>query len=249
MAEMARFARNSEGVLLCFAGTPVAKSAPNGMKEILSLGNASSPRATAGLTPIKSAAAFTAPAFQTTTSYLRSGHKVEHYATVLRTISKDATHDSFYPASGLHQKPLTSGQRTPEYWEITDRLSELIRQGEQEHLNDALRAYELTYKHIENEINKLAGIRFGPAASPGAATQLALDELGRRLPKQLGTNPADWVKALDRLLQMTLARDKNLLHSLETDSIRQDQGKTIELLKPSTFFRVGQVPSSQIVTL
>jgi hypothetical protein len=149
----------------------------------------------------------------------------------------------------LHEKPRERGQRQPEYWEISEEFSDLIRQGEQEHLDDARRAYELTYKCVENEINKLVGRQFGPAQSPGEAEAMAAAELARRLPSQLGANPANWVAALDRLLNMTDLRDKNLWHAVSTDSIRQENGKVIERLKPATFFKVGEVPSRQLVHL
>jgi hypothetical protein len=172
---------------------------------------------------------------------------VQHFATFQRTTSQDATHESFYPAPGLHAKPAQAGRRANEFWEVTDDLSNLVREGEQEHLNDALRAYELTYKRVENEINRLVGRQFGPADSPAAATEMAVAELGRRLPAQLGTNPANWVTQLDRLLQMSKSRDTALWHSVETEAIRQEGNRVIERLRPSTFFH--NAPASEVVNL
>jgi hypothetical protein len=249
IAAIANLAHPSNDAMLCFAGTPVVKPTPLGIQEILRLRNQATLTQAVGLTKIKNAMAFTAPVFQTRTSHQRNGHSVQHFATVLPTTSEDLTHPSFYPAPGLHEKPREKGQRQPEYWEITEEFSDLIRQGEQEHLDDARRAYELTYKCVENEINKLAGRRFGPASTPGEAEAMAVAELARRLPRQLGANPANWVAALDRLLSMTELRDKNLWHAVSTDSIRQDNGKVIERLKPATFFRVGLTPSRQLVHL
>lgn len=246
---IANFAHASAGGILCFSGTPLVKPAPMGMQEILQARNQTNVSQAVGLTRIKNAVAFTAPAFETKTWFQRSGSSVRHFATVLRTSSQDITHVSFYPAPGLHQKPRAKGQRQPEFWEITEEFSELVRQGEQEHLDDARRAYELTYKCVENEINKLAGRHFGPASTPGEATEMAAAELARQLPKQLGAHPANWVAALERLLGMTELRDKNLWHAVSTDSIREEGGKVIERLKPAAFFRVGLVPSSQVVRL
>lgn len=249
LCAIARRVRNPSGAILCFAGTPVCKAVPGGMMEILRASGSSSPLPSAGLTQIKSAAAFTAPTFQTNTTSRREGYRVDHFATVLSTTSRDATHDSYFPAAGLHQQPPAPGShsRAPKFWEITVQLSDLIRRGEQEHLDDARLAYELTYKRVEDEINRLVGRQFGPASTPDAATQMALNELGRRLPAQLGTNPANWPRVLDALLRLSKTRDTNLMHSIELDAIREEGGKTIERLRPSTFFRVGQVPSSQIV--
>ncbi|MGE0755526.1 MAG: hypothetical protein AB7F89_03905 [Pirellulaceae bacterium] len=242
-------ARDTAGVIICRAGTPEAKAAPGGVQEILTLSRQTSVGATLGLTRTKSAAAFQAPTIQTTTSHQRVGPRVLHYASLLPTTSEDAVHESFYPAPGLHAKPAQRGRPSNEFWEITEELSATIRQGEEEHLADARRAYELTYLCIANTINGLAGKAFGPADTPHAAVEMAIAELGRRLPSGLGTNPADWVAALDRLLHMTETRDRNLWHAIETDAIRQEGGRVIERLRPNTFFRVGQVPSSEIVQL
>ena len=235
--------------LLCFAGSPQPQAPPLGMQNIRRRLSSPSPTSTAlgGLTLIKNAVAFTAPVFDTTTSSQRVGiGHVDHFATVNSTTSQDATHESYYAAAGIHQKP---GGTSHEFWEISDSLAAQIRQGEQEHLDDALLAYELTYKCVENAINALVGQRFGPASTPAAATQMALDALGRRLPTQLGIDPRTWFAALDRLLLLTNSRDTNLMHALEGGNIRHDRGRSIQQVVPSTFFRVGQVPSSQIVRL
>jgi hypothetical protein len=245
MANIQRLAQYSQGAILCFAGTPLKKAAPTGVLEILRMRKQGSVKAALGLTPIKNSAAFTAPSIKTTPSNQRVGHQVQHFATFVHTTSQDATHDSYYPAPGIHQKPPQDGPN--EFWEITEELSELVCEGEQEHLNDARRAYEITYKCIENEINRLVGKRFGPASTPGDAIDLAVAELGQRLPKQLGTDPKNWVATLDRLLLMTTKRDTNLWHSIETEEFHQDGNKRIERLRPATFFQVGVVPSSHVV--
>jgi hypothetical protein len=249
MTAIAKLAQDSHAGIVCFAGTPEMKPTPLGIQEILRLRNQTSVSTAVGLTKIKNAVAFTAPVFETKTSHRRSGHKVSHFATVLPTQSEDITHPSYYPAAGLHEKPAQPGRRPAEYWEITPEFSDLIRQGEQEHLDDARRAYELTYKLVADEINKLVGREFGPANTPDEATQMAANELARRLPAELGANPGKWVAALERLLSMTEKRDKSLWHAVQIDSIRQEGGKVIERLKPATFFQVGQVPSAHVVHL
>src|SRR5579862_7148413 len=84
---------------------PLAKAAPSGLGEILRLGGKQSLGVSGGLTLIKSAAAFTPPSFTTTNSHERKGTSVEHYSEVQRTISKEASHDSFYPTAGEHIRP------------------------------------------------------------------------------------------------------------------------------------------------
>src|SRR5579884_1621529 len=186
MAEIARIAREASGCIVCRAGSPAAQAAPGGMQFIIRAAGLNSLGSTAGLTLVKSAGAFTAPVFDTTTSYERAGNQVKHYAAVVPATAQDVTHDSYYPAPGLHRKPPRTGEQGKQFWEITDDLSNKIRDGEQEHLDDARRAWELTYKRIADEINAMVSQKYGPAGSPAAATQMALDELGRRLPPQLG---------------------------------------------------------------
>lgn len=66
---------------------------------------------------------------------------------------------------------------------ITQVCAELIRKGEQEHRDDAKRAFDLTYGLIASEINAMVGQRFGPAESPAAAERLPQDAPARRLPR------------------------------------------------------------------
>jgi hypothetical protein len=80
---------------------------------------------------------------------------VEHYAVIQRTSSADATHASFHPAPGDHERPgmtqRIDGRTHTHCWRVSQQVSDLIRQGEQEHLDDA-RAYQLTYNVVEDAI-------------------------------------------------------------------------------------------------
>ncbi len=128
-------------------------------------------------------------------------------------------------------------------------MSSLIRQGEQEHLDDALRAYLITYKLIENEINALAGQRFGPAQTPAGADRLVEAVLASRLPRQIGTNPANWVRLLDTLLRATSIRDTpaNGWHAVNIGPSRTRGNMVIHPVTVANTTRIGQVPSSQVV--
>lgn len=239
------------GDLVLRAGAPAKMAAPSGMADILTRGGQGSLGVSGGLTLIKSAAAFTAPSFVTAHAHERANGRVEHYAIVQRTTSGDATHESFYPTVGEHVRPgmvqNIGGRVYRHYWLISQKIADLIRQGEQEHLDDAARAYELTYKKIEDEINALAGQRFGPAGSPGDADSLAEEALARRLPPELGTDPANWVKVLDRLLTQTRTRDTKAWHALRTDPPQTVGLKILHPVVTTGGTRVGQVPSSQVV--
>jgi hypothetical protein len=233
------------------AGTPSAKPAPGGVGDILRRGGQASLGTTGGLTLIKSAAAFTAPRFITTNQAQRLGSRVDHYATVQRTTSTDATHECFYPAAGDHLRPGMSqqigGRTYNHYWRISRQVSDVLRQGEQEHLDDALRAYQLTYKCVEDAINALSGQRFGPATTPDAAMRLAEAALARRLPPQLGTNPTNWVLVLDRLLGQSKSRDSRGWHALSIDPPLTVGNMIVHPVSTTSTTQIGRVPSSQVV--
>jgi hypothetical protein len=248
---IARLARNSSDCLLLFAGVTVPAFPPNGMAEILRRGGFGDLGPSGGITLIKSAAAFTVPRVDTLNTNQRVGNKVDHFATVQSTVAKDVVHESFYPAPGDHIRPgmtLREGSRTFQYyWRVSQEMSDLIRQGEQEHLDDARRAFELTYQLIGNAINSLAGTAFGPAATPYAAQQLAEAALAQILPSQLAGGPATWVQVLDRLLLQTKARDTKQWHGLSTGPPVTEGDKVFLPVMPVQLTRIGVVPSSQVV--
>ena len=212
------------------AGTPEKMPAPHGVADILKRGESGTLGFSGGLTLVQSAAAFTPPTFATIHSHQRVGSKVEHYATVRRTSSGDATHASFYPAPGEHLRPRMEqkigGRTYLHYWLISRQIAEMIEEGEQEHLDDAARAYELTYKKIETAINAMAaGKPFGPASTPDEADRIAEAALKDRLPKELGTDPANWVKVLDSLLTQTTAEGHGTAGTPSASTRRKQWGR------------------------
>ena len=236
-----------------YAGAPVGKAAPGGMGEILAKSEHSSLGVSGGLTLTKSAAAFVAPEFKTTTSYDRTAYKVNHYAVINRTTPEEVEHESYYPLAGNHFRPgmvqQIQGKTYKHYWVISAKISELIKQGEQEHLDDAHKAFELTYGRIADEINSLAGKRFGPASTPSGANALALAALESRLPKQLGTDPANWVAVLDRLLDLSKTRDTEGWHALTTDPPQTVRDMILHPVSTTATTQVGTVSSKEIVKL
>ena len=234
-----------------FVGSPAAKSAPDGLGYIMSQRRTTSLGIAGGLTLIKSAAAFSIPQFRTTTTSVRRGTTVEHYAQVQQTTSRDATHDSYYPGPGDHRRPgmtqKIDGKTFTHYWRISPTLSQLIRRGEEEHLADAKRAYDLTYRLIADTINALAKQKFGPARTPSDATKMAEAELARRLPRALGTNPSNWVAVLNRLLDATKLRDTQGWHAVSADPPRTVADRIIHPVATTPSTKVGRVPSAQIV--
>lgn len=249
--EFACQSTDDAGVSPAFVGSLAAKSAPDGLSFIMSQRRTVSLGVAGGLTLIKNAAAFSIPQFRTTTTSVRRGASVEHYAQVQRTTARDATHVSYYPGPGDHRRPgmtqTINGKVFTHYWRISPNLSALIRRGEEEHLADAQRAYDLTYRLISDTINALVKERFGPAGSPGEATRLAEAALARRLPRALGTNPANWVAMLNRLLDATKIRDTQGWHAVSADPPRTLADRIIHPVATTPTTKIGRVPSSQII--
>jgi hypothetical protein len=250
IAARAQTARGDTGVMLAFAGAPLKKEPPGGMTFIANqsgpIGLGGKP---AGYTAVKSAAAFTAPNFVTKMSAEKDGFKRSYFVEVQPTTASDVDHPSYYPAPGTHDNAVSEQKDGTYryYWTISSKMSELIRKGEQEHLNDAQRAYDLTFGLIANEIKAMVGQRFGPAESPQAAEQLAKEELARRLPPALGTDPLNWFNTLEAMLDMTIRRDRQHLHDV-TPGKAVERGKTFYIpLVTTDQTSIDQVPSDQIV--
>ena len=248
IALLAAAADADPSLLALRAGTPKALAAPNGISEIMRKGHEG--KLIPGLTLIKNAVAFRTPSFITTNTHERQGPTVRHYATIQRTDAQDAEHECYYAAAGDHLQPgrveVVSGKCYQCYWRVTQKISDMIRAGEQEHLDDARRAFELTYKRIADEINALVGQRFGPADTPGKATQLAEEALAAKLPKELGTNAANWTRTLDRLLEQSKSRDKKGWHYMQPGEVITEKDRIVEMVVPSTFAQIG-VASSKVV--
>lgn len=249
IALLADRAARDPSLLVCHAGSPKPLPPPGGLAEIIrksKLGIKMIP----GVTPIKNAAAFRAPAFVTINTAEKDGFKRRHYAVVQRTQAEDVVHESYYAAQGDHLQPgkvdLVGGRRFQRYWRVSKEMSEMIQRAEQEHLDDARRAFELTYKKVADEINAMTNQKFGPADSPGEAEKLALAALGLRLPKELGTDPANWVRVLDRLLGLTTTRDTKGWHYAEVGEVLTEKDRILEVVRPSAFLNIG-VASSKVV--
>ena len=234
-----------------FAGTASVQPSPNGLRTIISRSGSATLGSTGGLTLIKNAAAFTIPSFATQNSVVRQGSTVQQYAQVQMTTSRDATHECYYPGPGDHERPgmtqRIDGQQYTHYWRISQQVSELIRRGEEEHLADAQRAYELVYKLIADTINLMVGRRFGPAPNPAEANRLAEAELANTLPRQLGTDPRNWVAVLNRLLGQTQERDRKNWHAISNDPPQTIGNRIIHNVVTTPSTRIGQVSSSQVV--
>lgn len=241
--------RTSVGHTL-FAGTPASQEAPGGLGIILEKSGRTSFSTAAGLTRLKNSAAFKPPRFRVKTSTEGEDDKVKYFGEVQSTTSKDAVHESYYPGPGDHKMPYPDqeidGKTYSHYWRVSGKISELIRKGEQEHLDDAARAYELTFKRVENEINTLANEKIGPAEDRDEVNNMAEEALAKRLPPQLGTHPDNWDKVLDELIQASTLRDKRGLHGITLDPSKTEKDRIIYPLGTTPTTKIG-VPPEEIV--
>lgn len=226
------------------AGATEGAAPPGGLAGILAR---SSGGFTGGWTGVRSSGAFTAPTVTTRNVVERlevpgrAYPLTRHYAVLQPTAPADATHESWYPQPGIHHVP-----RLRRRYRISEETSRLIRRGEQEHLDDARRAYDLTYGAVGEVVNRLAqrGTRFGPADSPAEAERLALARLEQLL-GPLTATPSRWPTLLDRLLAMTQRRDDRGWHYLETQPGTHRGGRVHDVV-PGPTTRIG-VPSEQVV--
>jgi hypothetical protein len=119
----------------------------------------------AGYTGVKNSAAFVN--LDLTTSIDRSSSKPgQAYVTVDQPQdSPDAVHEALYLLPGDHRhgtRTYTDKGRTyTPYTRVDNDTSDLIRAGEQEHLDDARRAYDLSYGLILATVRAMAGAASG----------------------------------------------------------------------------------------
>ncbi|QNE19146.1 hypothetical protein F1D05_16030 [Kribbella qitaiheensis] len=238
-----------------YAGAATAQVPPGGMDAIQSNEASSALGAAAGWTGIKMAGAFVTPNF--TTSWIRPAKPGEdHFVTVDPPVaSPDAVHDSFFPAPGdhkwgTHTAPGAKGKTYAAWHRVSTDISGLIQRGEQEHLDDARRAYDLSYGLITSTITGMAAQKFGPAKTPAAAEQLATDAFDAKLPaalsvKQPGYRGA-WLAMLETLLRQSKLRDLRQWHDIEHAKPLTETDRYIYPLQSTPTTKIG-VPSDQVV--
>lgn len=250
--DRARSANNQGAVAIALAGSPQVKGAPDGMAEILSKSSGGTIGVAGGLTIAYDD--FKEPKLRVDVESKKEGDKEEFFAKLQPTSTRDAKHDSYYPGQGLHVRPgmtQTVGDKTFQYyWKIRPKIAELIKKGEQEHLNDHKRAYQLTYGQVEKTINALADKKIGPAKSAEEAKKKAMARLAAKLPKGLGVSPKKWHQTLIRLLKATEKRDSKRWHALDSEGPMVTKGtKRITVVGKATTTKIGKVPSKSVVKL
>jgi hypothetical protein len=232
------------------AGVPAGQAPPGGLNAV----QARSAGA-AGYTGVKNSGAFVN--VDLTTSIDRSSSKPgEAYVTAdPPQDSPDAVHEALYLLPGDHRHGTGTytdkGRTYTPYTRVDEDTSTLIRAGEQEHLDDARRAYDLSYGLILATLRAMAGRRFGPAATPSAAEALARTEFDKQLPPALSVSRpgyrSAWIAVLDALLKQTKARDKNGWHDLLDGRMVTEGNKWVYPLERTGTTKIGSVGSDQVV--
>lgn len=235
--------------LVARAGVPVGQAAPGGLSAVQSRSAGA-----AGWTGIQHSAAFTN--IDLTTSIDPASRPGAAFVVVDPPAdSPDAVHEALYLLPGDHRSsPRTYRDRgrtfTP-YTRVSAAMSERIRQGEQEHLDDARRAYDLTYGLVLAGIRSLSGRRFGPAATPVAAEARARAAFEALMPAPMTTRRPGyrgaWVQLLDTLLSQSMARDRAQWHDLSTGPSVTEGDRWVSTLAETPTTRIGQVGSDAVV--
>jgi len=155
--------------------------------------------------------------------------------TVKPTSASMGTVEALYLKKGTHEIPgkkVTAnfpqcgagGKKVPFASEVSEEMSHLSRQAEQEHCDDYKRAFDLTYGQWVSNINSLAGTSFGPGTK--AEVEKEID----KALKAKGDKGGDgWVAEFRRLAALSLAgRDDTRFHSLNPDGqpVSADAGCT-----------------------
>jgi hypothetical protein len=256
VAEISAAEQNAPaGSIPARAGSPAALAPPTGVRTIQDRLQAPGLGIAAGLTLIQHSGAFTAPAWLPDARPQRTDAGTQWQPSVAPAQATDVSHDSFFPAAGDHDRfagtsniQQIDGRTWRHVLRITADQSDQVRRGEQEHLNDAALAFQLTYQRIAAAITEVASLALPPRPSRDEAIAALVAALALRVPG-LGTDPAAWPGILDRLLSASSTRDTLGLHNVATGASQRDPAHGLIVWPLDTGgLRLG-TPSDQIVTL
>jgi len=179
-----------------------------------------------------------------------------------RTHSVDAVHEAWATPAGLYE--FQPGRRSEEEvgWtfvmEVSSEIAAQIMAAEQEHLDDYRHAYRLTLELVRDRVNFLAA---RPAGFEGATSEEAEEAAHQALeplvPEPLHgiyRSPELLIRAVRNLIQLSnFRRDRDGAHEfVPEESPHRTNDRTREmffLVVPGPRNRVGQVPSSALITV
>jgi len=139
-------------------------------------------------------------------------------AAVQPTANDRPVPTSLYPAPGVHEVGTNAGGQQSQV-HVTPDMSDVIRQGEDEHLLDLEWARHLSYDRAASAVNAAAEAPAPVAATPEAARRLAERQVCAALPPALrwplGSDPVrPWIRAYSRMAHVTIERDQAGWHSM-----------------------------------
>jgi hypothetical protein len=188
--------------------TPVAKPAPNGAAEIKKIESRAGGVTSMDPGQIPSLD-LEAPA---------RGGDGTYTAKVKPTTATPPAIESYYPAQGLHDLATTNAAGCRELLWVTDDMSALIKQGEQEHIDDYLWAYRLSYQAAAAAVAQAAAGAGGTGPTAGEAQDSARAQVRDALPSKLRPPDTDfqiqWMRTFGKLCGATYERDNLGWHSL-----------------------------------
>jgi hypothetical protein len=185
--------------------TPVAKPAPNGAAEIKKIESRAGGVTSMDPGQIPSLD-LEAPVQRQDGSYT---------VKVKPTTATPPQIESYYPARGLHDMGTTDAMGCRNLLWVTEDMSALIKQGEQEHIDDYAWAYRLSYRAAADAVNQVSG---GTGPTAGEAQDDARAKVRDALPAKLRPPDTDfqiqWMRTFGRLCGATYDRDNLGWHSV-----------------------------------
>ncbi|HRE89221.1 MAG TPA: hypothetical protein PK095_08780, partial [Myxococcota bacterium] len=182
----------------------------------------------------------------------------EFVVKVKPTTSTDAVHPCVSSPAGDHSTGTMSlnigGAATnfDVFLKITPAFAQKIWNAEDEHLADALRAYNISLKEAETKVNAIASSnREFTGATEDAAKNAAKDALRATMPAKLGIDPANWRSAVWQLCLLTISQRDNLGYhtfGIAFDSVDIATHKVFNKLTDNTT-QIGVHSSTSVVDL
>ncbi len=181
----------------------------------------------------------------------------EWVATVKSTTSTDATHPCVSSPAGEHKTGTrmvnVGGTPTPyeTFLNITPAYAGKIWAAEDEHLSDALHAYNISLKRAADEVNRLAGGSAWVADTEADAKAGPEGALRAAMPAKLGIDPANWRAVVWQLCLLTISgRDALGWHTFHSTEQAPDHGakKIVSTLSDGTT-QIGSHATPSVVDL